>query len=127
MKTIQAVYDAVNRGDIDAMVPLYAEDCVVDLSESIGPDKDVLRGRDAAVAMWHDWMEHWEAWTWELENATEVPPNTVVAANRVRGTGRGSGIEVDARVGQVWRVADGRVTCVKMFQSEAEALAAAGV
>jgi hypothetical protein len=43
----------------------------------------------------------------------------------VRGKGKGGGIEVDARVGQLWRLAGGKVTYVKMFQTEAEALEAA--
>ncbi len=125
MKTIEALYEAVNGDNFDAMAAFYADGVVVDLSESVGPDNQVLHGREAATAMWHEHMEHWESWSWELENITDVPPDQVVTANRVRGRGRGSGIEVDARVGQVWQLAGGKVARVKMYQSEAEALEAA--
>ena len=126
MKTIRALFDAVNSGDVDLLASFYAEDVVVDMTESVGPDNQVYDGREAARAMWTEQMEQWESWTWELENITDLPPDRVVVANRVCGRGRGSGIEVNARVGQLWRLAGGQVAYVKMFQTEAEALDAAG-
>lgn len=125
LETIRAVFDALNRGEVDALFALYAEDVVVDMSETIGPEKVVMQGRDRAAKWWRDGVDHWEDWTWELERATEVPPDQVVTATRVRGRGRGSGADVNARIGQVWRVAGDVVTHVKLYQSEKEALEAA--
>jgi ketosteroid isomerase-like protein len=125
MKVIRAVFDAHNRRDLDALSPLYSDDVVVDMSESIGPERVEIRGRVAAEAWWREGWEWWESWTWEIEGATDVAPGEVVTATHVRGRGRGSGIDVDARIGQLWRVEGGLVTYVKMFQSEAEALGAA--
>jgi ketosteroid isomerase-like protein len=126
VRTIRAIFEALNAGDLERMGTMYADDVVVDMSESIGPDRGVYRGRDRAGAMWSDSVAQWDVFTWEAERVTEVPPDTVVVANRVRGRGAGSGVEVDARVGQVWRLSGGLVTYVKLFQTEAEALEAAG-
>ena len=126
MKTVRAVFEAINNRDVDQLVPLYTDDAVVDMSEAIGPENDVYRGTEAAATWWRDSLEQWESFLWELESFTELPPDTVVTATRVDARGRASGIEMTARIGQLWRVRDGRVAYVKMFQTEEEALAAAG-
>jgi ketosteroid isomerase-like protein len=125
VKTVRDFYEAVNRSDLDTMGALCADDVVVDMSEAIGPDNQVHRGRDAVLAWWRSVIENWDSWVWEIESITAVPPDRVVAANRVHGRGRGSGVEVEARIGQLWRLSGGKVASVKMFQDEAEALEAA--
>ena len=51
----------------------------------------------------------------------------VVVVNRVRGRGRGSGVEVDATGAQLWTITGGKVRSVKLYQSKAEALEAVGL
>jgi hypothetical protein len=40
--------------------------------------------------------------------------------------GRGSGVEVDAVGAQLWTIRNGKVRSVKLYQSKADALEAAG-
>jgi hypothetical protein len=51
----------------------------------------------------------------------------VIVVNRVQMRGRGSGVEVDATGVQLWTITDGKAQRVKLYQSKAEALEAAGL
>ena len=51
----------------------------------------------------------------------------VVVATRIRGRGRGSGVEVDQRITLLWGLTDGRVTRVAGYRDRSEALEAAGL
>ncbi len=51
----------------------------------------------------------------------------MVVVNRVRGRGRGSGVEVDATGAQLWTITGGKVRSVKLYQSKAEALEDVGL
>jgi hypothetical protein len=51
----------------------------------------------------------------------------VIVINHVRMRGRGSGIDIDARGPQLWTIVDGKAQSVKLYQSKAEALEAAGL
>lgn len=124
--TVLRMFEAVNRRDVELIAAHMAPDAVIDVSRSIGPSRGVFTGPDMLRREWPGWLESWEAWTWEAERVTEVPPDRVVIALRSRGRGSLSGVAVDARVGQLWELEAGRLRRLTMFQSEREALEAAG-
>ena len=51
----------------------------------------------------------------------------VVVVNHVRMRGRGSGVDVDATGVQLWTIKAGEAQRVKLYQSKADALEAAGL
>jgi ketosteroid isomerase-like protein len=51
----------------------------------------------------------------------------VVAAVRLRGRGRGSGIEVDARFYEVYTLRQGKIVRMDQFTQRSEALEAVGL
>ena len=51
----------------------------------------------------------------------------VLATVRLRGRGRGSGIEVDARFFDLYTLRDGKIIRMDQFAEESEALAAVGL
>ena len=51
----------------------------------------------------------------------------MVVVNRVRGRGRGSGVNVDATGAQLWTITGGKVRSVKLYQSKTDALEAVGL
>jgi ketosteroid isomerase-like protein len=61
------------------------------------------------------------------EEIIEVDEARVVVVNRVRGRGRGSGVEVDATGAQLWTITGGEIRSVKLYQSKADALEAVGL
>jgi ketosteroid isomerase-like protein len=113
--------------DFDGAAELLDDHAEFDWSNSRAPYGGVYRGRDEVRAMWQLWMGAWEDWETEIVEAIEVDADTVVIATRVKGRGKGSGVEVGARGASVWTVRDGKIVKGKLFQSKAEALAAVGL
>jgi hypothetical protein len=56
-----------------------------------------------------------------------VDDTRVVLVNHVRMRGRGSGIDVDATGVQLWTIEARKAQRIKLYQSKAEALEAAGL
>jgi ketosteroid isomerase-like protein len=111
--TMRAIFEAVNRGDLDDTVArIPEEDFVADWSESVAPERGVYRGRDE--------VEYFES---EIIDAGDL----VVRVGGLRARGTGSGAEVTARGTQVWRFRGGTPISVRLYQSKAEALEATGL
>jgi hypothetical protein len=49
------------------------------------------------VRFWTDTWDAWDEFKLEIEDVIECGPGRVVAATLVRGQGKGSGIEIEAR------------------------------
>ena len=98
----------------------------MDWTNSIGPLKGVYRGRRGC---WNsDILPHaWESVRWDPEEIIEVDETRLIVLNHVRMRGRGSGVQVDATAAQLWTITDGKARRIKLFQSKAEALEAAGL
>lgn len=111
------IFDAVNAGDVQTAVAELADDAVVDFSRSHSPYRGIYEGRAEIERFWSSWVGDWERLSWSAEAISEVPPDRVVLVNHLTGRGRGSGIEIDARGGHVWEVADGRVRRMALFQT----------
>jgi ketosteroid isomerase-like protein len=121
---VRSVYDALNRGGVDAALELVAEDCVWDWSNSIGPAKGIYRGKEQVREFSASFVEAFEEVRWDPEEIVEVDESRLIVVNHIRMRGRGSGVEVDAVGAQLWTIADGEVQGVKLYQSKAEALEA---
>lgn len=72
-------------------------------------------------------MESFEAWRNEVEEIYEVGPDTVFATVRSRFVGKGSGVPVEARLGFVCLVSEGKVLRACTYPSAEEALQAVGM
>lgn len=127
IEVVLRLFDAINRGDVDGAIAETSDDVVVDFSRSHSPYRGVYEGRDAVRRFWSDWLGTWERLSWEAEDITDAAPNHVVLANHITGSGSGSGIEVDARGGHVWELADGKVRRMSLFQTVSEARRAVGL
>jgi hypothetical protein len=69
----------------------------------------------------------WGNLRWNAEEIVEVDEERLIAVNRVEMRGRGSGIEVAATGAQLWTIKDGKAARMKLYQSKADALEAAGL
>jgi hypothetical protein len=92
-----------------------------------GRDWSTLRPYSEAETEWGSFIEVFDAMHWEPKEILDLDASRVLVATRFQARGRGSGIEVDASGAQLWTVRDGQVQSVKLFQSKAEALEAAGL
>jgi ketosteroid isomerase-like protein len=85
-----------------------------------------FHGLEQAREYYARWASAWEEWNWEIEDAREER-DLVVTRTWVTGRGRGSGLVLDMRIGQIWTFRDGKVIRYESRPSWEEALEAAGL
>jgi ketosteroid isomerase-like protein len=81
------------------------------------------QGHDAVRASLTHWKADWDEYRVIPEEFVDVG-DRVVATVRLRGRGRGSGVEVDARFYDVYTLRDGKIIRMDQFTERSEALEA---
>jgi ketosteroid isomerase-like protein len=107
---------------LDALGP----DFELDLSRSRSPEAGVYRGPEEIKSMFRQRGEAWsqiEAFETEIIDGGDV----VVRVGGFRAVGDYSGIELTAQGATVWRFENGAPRSMRLYQSKAEALEAAGI
>ena len=109
---------------------------VVDLAElSAYVDPDIVwnpveesstQGPEAVRASTERWRNEWDAYELIPEEFIDMG-DRVVATVRFRARGRGSGVEVDARLYDVFTLRDGKIVRMDQFTEQSEAIEAAGL
>ena len=109
---------------------------VVDLAElSAYVDPDIVwnpveesstQGLEAVRASTERWRSEWDAYELIPEEFIDMG-DRVVATVRFRARGRGSGVEVDARLYDVFTLRDGKIVRMDQFTEQSEAIEAAGL
>jgi ketosteroid isomerase-like protein len=127
VEIVRAAINSINRRDVAQALEGAHDDFEADWSNSIGPSGGVYRGREQVQGMLEDFLEAWEEFRWDTKELVTLDEARVLVVNRVRGRGRGSGVEVDATGVQLWTITSGKASSVKLYQSKAEALEAAGL
>jgi hypothetical protein len=102
-----------------------ARDAEFDLT-SIYPDQPVLRGVDA-LRSFRDAGPWGASIQFEPERYFDVDEERVLVFIRMSATGRGSGVPVDTRVAQEFRLRDGLIVYVKVHPDRSAALRAMGL
>jgi uncharacterized protein len=121
VEVVRRTFEAYNRGDFAEAVAELAPDVVWE----IGQELPAL-GPAAIKSMWERWEDPWD----ELETVPEEyidAGDQVVVTVRYSGRGRGSGIELDDLLFDVYDLREGKIVRKREFKTRAEALAAAGV
>jgi ketosteroid isomerase-like protein len=96
-----------------------------DWSNSRSPLSGVYQGREGLLRFWTDIWDAWDVFRLEVEDARECGNERIVASTVVRGQGKGSGIEVEARGAMLWTLRAGKLLAGRFFQTTEEALGAA--
>lgn len=124
---VKRAYVALTQGDAEVLREMAPPEFTVDFSRR-QMDPFVL-GRDEMLAFFEgQGRETWEGWpTYEPKELIDAG-DVVVALIRTSARGKSSGVEVDARVWNVWTFRDGRPVEFKYFgEDRAAALEAAGL
>jgi len=119
---VLAIIEALNRGDVDAMLARMDPDFEWRPLEA-SPVERVYRGRDQVRRYVEDWLCTFECLRIDLEDLTEVGDH-IVAVVRGHARGRASGLALDTRFCQVWTVRDAVVLRVQEYATPEEGLAA---
>jgi ketosteroid isomerase-like protein len=85
-----------------------------------------FHGIDQAREYYAKWASAWAEWNWEIEEAREQG-EVVVTRTWLTGRGRGSGLVLDMRIGQIWTFEDGKVVRYEALPTWEQALEAAGL
>jgi ketosteroid isomerase-like protein len=120
--------DSFARRDLDRALECVDTDFEFDWSESMGPFVGIYRGHDGLTRFWTELLEAWEFFEPRTIEVIDCGSDDVlITLDLVRARGKGSGIEMEARGAMFWTLREGKIVRVKMFQTRAEALEAAGL
>jgi ketosteroid isomerase-like protein len=123
---IRRAYELWNEGDLDAMFALLAPD-VVAIGHPEFPDPGPVRGREPVKSWMKSLIEAWDEVLVDVEQVIGAGDRVVVLF-RVRGRGRGSGVEVTSgQDAHIWTLQDGMAVAFKWYQGTTDALKDAGI
>jgi ketosteroid isomerase-like protein len=125
VEVVRRWIEALNRRDVATMSDLWRSDGEVDWSRARGPLKGVYRGRSEYESLLNEFFSTFEKSEVETHGFTEAG-SEVVMPHTTHFRGR-EGIELTASATWVYTVENGRITRLRLFQEEAEALEAAGL
>ena len=111
----------------DTNLEFIDAEAVFDWTASRAPYSGIYRGHAEIRRFWQGFLEAWDEWTAEVQEAIEVDPETLVCKTHFRARGKGSGVLIEGDGASVWSVRGGKVIRAKLFQSKAEALEAVGL
>jgi ketosteroid isomerase-like protein len=113
---LEATFDA--RG-----LPMGAASMEAD-SETAQP---TVRGFDAFIGTWREWVSAWETWVMTPTDFVEVDEERVLVPMRVRARSKTHGVEISIEGANLLTIRDGKVARLELFLDESDALEAAGL
>jgi ketosteroid isomerase-like protein len=125
VEVARRAHQALNDGDIDALVVLCDAEFRLDMSDRVF-NPAVYAGHEGIRRFYTEVRDVWANYVWEPEELMETGDN-VVALLRSVGRGQGSGVEVERRTAIVWTVREGRAIALRFFRDRREALEAVGL
>ena len=127
VETAKRANAALNRGDFDGLVQVFAADAVLqDLQNA--PDQPVtVEGVQAIRQSLSLWADAFDELRIDIEEYIDGP-NAVICAAHWQGQGKTSGISIDVHQFDLYEFREGRVVrAILGFRSRNEALQAAGL
>ena len=124
VEIVRRMHDAFARGDVEASLACF--DSEIEFSTAAGPDTATYHGIDGVRQATRKWVGAWDDFHIELEGLTDLGEH-VLARICERGRGKGSGVEVERELFQLFTFRDDRIARLRMYQDEKEALEALGL
>ena len=121
--TVRRAHQALNEGDIDALVSVCDPQFRLDMSDRVF-NPEVYEGHHGIRRFYAEVTDVWESFTWEPIELQEVG-NLVVAVVHSKGKGRGSGLALDRRSSMLWQMRGDIAVALTFYRDPGEALAVA--
>ena len=118
-------FNALSRGDVDVVRTITHAEAVWDLSRWDWPEESIYHGRDGAVRFNEHWLSQFSELDFDVLSTEEIELGVILVHVYLRGIGSASGAEVGRDVFELVRLRDGLVWRGTMFESPADAIAAA--
>lgn len=125
VEIVRRAHQALNNGDVEALVAECDPDFRLDMSDRV-LNPDVYEGHEGIQRFLADVHEAWETFTWEPEELVESG-DLVLSLIHSTGRGRGSGLELDRRAAMLWTVPAERAVSLRFFRDPVAAREAAGL
>jgi ketosteroid isomerase-like protein len=125
VELVRRMYAAYARGEFE--LGLSCLDPEIEFSEPAGqPGAGIYCGHQGVVQAFANWTGAWDDFRVEVEELSDFGEH-VLARTSHHGRGKGSGVEVELRVFQLWTIRHDNVVRTRMYYDEAEALEAVGL
>jgi ketosteroid isomerase-like protein len=121
----RAGYDAVNRGDIDGLLDICAPG--VEWDDTAALDAPPVTGKEAVRAYFKTVLEPFADFRREPEEIIDLGDDRVLVWFHMTARGKGSGIAVEARGGDLLTIKDGKLVRWEAYAQREQALEAAGL
>ena len=118
------VIDAFNRRDVDAVSDLCTPDCLVS-SQLLDATAD-FQEREGLERFYAMLDESWDDFQSVAQEYRDLG-DRVLALGRNHGRGKGSSVQVDGPYGAVFEFRDDKISRIRLFVDQGEALRAAGL
>jgi ketosteroid isomerase-like protein len=126
VEVVRDQFAAVNERDFPRAMSLYADDAVLVITEDVFLNSGTFVGKEPVGEWFGDWFGTFGSdYRFEITDARDLGGGLVYLFAEHGGSGRASGAEVRGEHAYLYRVEDGKVRRVQLFQSEADAMAAA--
>jgi ketosteroid isomerase-like protein len=119
--------DALNSDDKDGFLDSCRDDCLFFSVTGSTIGGTPYSGRDGLRKYWADKTAAWTELRIDVERIVEGDEGAILGIGRITGLGRGSGVQVEQRVGLVCRMRDGKLAYLHSYLDPAEALKAVGL
>jgi ketosteroid isomerase-like protein len=117
-------FEAFASGNLDELLELLDSEVEIYVPIEL-PGAGTYRGHDGYLRWSEEWMEAWEEFEIEPQEYEPFGERHVVVPIVQRGRGKGSGIEVEARLAYMFEVRGGIGIAVHLYPTREEAVRAA--
>jgi uncharacterized protein len=123
VEVVRRMHDAYGRGDFQIAISCF--DPEVELSTPPRqPGAGIYRGHEGVRRATAIWVGTWDDFSTQMEELTDLGEQ-VLARICERGRGKGSGVEVERQLFQLFTLRGGKIVRLRMFMDRDEALKAA--
>ena len=126
LELIRAVYDAMNRRDLEALRAFASAHPDFEWQSSAEePEARVRRGKESNIAYSRELFEAFELMQTEVEEVIDLGPDAAILMVRHRVRGAASGVEVERGEAHLCTRRNGRIASLREFPTAEEARRAA--
>jgi ketosteroid isomerase-like protein len=127
VELVRLAVDATNGRDLATLDAIWSEEAEFH-STFAASEGRVFRGGRQGIRDYFDTLgDVFDDMQIEIEEITDVSEDRLVVELRVSGRGKGSGVNVEQRNGQVWTIVDSKVARIDSYMNSTDAFDAAGL
>jgi ketosteroid isomerase-like protein len=114
VEIVRSMFEAVNRGDLDAWLEYWTDDIDYRAAEGAPDDHGPIKGKDALRAFVQDWLDTFDDFKVEPVELIDAGENNVIAIMRISGRAKLSGVVTDLTYAELSTLRDGIENPVQM-------------